>query len=93
MPPTETQVLTWLYSNWPSVLLGLSVALIYVSAWSRLNTFLARIEKSEKATVKQAQELVQVKVKIAQLCLIHCKKYGDDLDKLMKIEEEPPNDD
>jgi len=80
--------MTWLSANWPSVVLGLSAALIYISAWSKLNAFLLRIEKDEKETARQGKELVQVKQKVGQLCLIHCKRHGEDLDRLMKVEEE-----
>ena len=78
----------WLAENWPSVVIGLTTGFIYVYAWMRLNSYLLRMEATEKELVKQKHEWLMLKSKVNKIILVHCKKHQDDLEALLK-EKEP----
>lgn len=87
---TEATVISWLSANYPSVLIGLTVAIIYVAAYLRLKAFFDRMEKVETELTAQKRELVRLKSKLSQLILSHCQQHKDDLKELM---QEKKNDD
>ena len=87
---TEATVISWLSANYPSVLIGLSVAIIYVATYLRLKAFFDRMEKVETELTAQKRELVRLKSKLSQLILSHCQQHKDDLKELM---QEKKNDD
>ncbi len=90
---TEATVINWLSANFPSVLLGLTAAITYVVIYSRLRTFLDRIETTEKALIQQSKELARLKTKLSRVILTHCQRHSEDMANLMKIEDEETNDD
>ena len=81
---TEATVISWLSANYPSVLVGLSVAIIYVAAYLRLKAFFDRMEKVETELTAQKRELVRLKARLSQLILSHCQQHKDDLKELMQ---------
>lgn len=81
---TEAAVISWLSANYPSVLIGLSVAIIYVAAYLRLKAFFDRMEKVETELTAQKRELVRLKARLSQLILSHCQQHKDDLKELMQ---------
>jgi hypothetical protein len=81
---TEATVINWLSVNYPSVLIGLSAAIIYVVAYLRLKAFFDRMEKMETELTAQKRELVRLKSKLSQLILSHCQQHKDDLKELMQ---------
>lgn len=81
---TEATVISWLSANYPSVLIGLSVAIIYVAAYLRLKAFFDRVEKVETELTAQKRELVRLKARLSQLILSHCQQHKDDLKELMQ---------
>ena len=81
---TEATVINWLSANYPSVLIGLSVAIIYVAAYLRLKAFFDRMEKVATELTAQKRELVRLKSKLSQLILSHCQQHKDDLKELMQ---------
>lgn len=81
---TEAAVISWLSANYPSVLIGLSVAIIYVAAYLRLKAFFDRMEKVETELTAQKRELVRLKSKLSHLILSHCQQHKDDLKELMQ---------
>ena len=84
MAITEATVINWLSVNYPSVLIGLSAAIIYVVAYLRLKAFFDRMEKMETELTTQKRELVRLKSKLSQLILSHCQQHKDDLKELMQ---------
>ena len=90
MAITEATVISWLSANYPSVLIGLSVGIIYVVAYLRLKAFFDRMEKVETELTSLKQEQVRLKAKLSQLILSHCQQHKDDLKELM---QEKKNDD
>lgn len=90
---TEATVINWLSANFPSVLLGLTAAITYVVIYSRLRTFLDRIETTEKELIKQSKEVARLKAKLSRVILTHCQRHSEDMANLMKIEDEEKNDD
>ena len=81
---TEATVISWLSANYPSVLIGLSVAIIYIAAYLRLKAFFDRMEKVETELTAQKRELVRLKARLSQLILSHCQQHKDDLKELMQ---------
>lgn len=88
MLPTEATLITWLSSNWPSLVIGLSGALIYVTAYLRLAAFLARVDAAEKAIVKLNRKCLLIKMKVEKLVLQHCSRHEEDLKELMRPDRE-----
>lgn len=88
--PTETQLIEWLWINFPSVAIGCSIGIIYIALYLRLRAFLERMDKTEKQMIKHSKELLQVKEKLAQLIICHCKvpENKADMDILMRFERE-----
>ena len=87
MPITEAQAWIWISSNWPSVVIGLSVAITYVAAYSRLVAYLGRLEKVEKELLRSNREVMQLRIRVAKLTVNHCQRHPEDLERLMHIDE------
>lgn len=92
MPPTEATLITWLSDNWPSLMIGLSGALIYATAYLKLTAFLARVDAAEKAIVKLNRKCLLTRIKVEKLVLQHCSRHEEDLKELMKPEREEEDD-
>lgn len=88
MPPTEATLISWLSGNWPSLMIGLSGALIYVSAYVKLTAFLARVDAAEKAIVKLNRKCLLTRIKVEKLVLQHCSRHEEDLKDLMSPAKE-----
>jgi len=88
MPITEATLISWLSGNWPSVLLGLTAAITYVAAISRLQKFTARIDTTERELLRISHEIACQKAKMARVMIHHCRRHPEDMEQLMKITED-----
>jgi len=92
MLPTEATLITWLSAHWPSLMIGLSGALIYVTVYVKLTAFLARVDTAEKAILKLNRKCLLMRMKVERLVLQHCSRHEEDLKELMKPEREEEDD-
>lgn len=73
--PTESQVVTWLTNNWPTVVVALSAGTIYVAAYLRLHAFLAIVASQTKQLAALRQRVRIQREILEALIANHCNKY------------------
>ncbi len=88
MLPAEPQIFKFLSEHYPTLLIALMTISLAVYGALKLNAFFGRIEALEKELVLQKADWVLVKMKVAKLTLIHCKRHAEDMDTLMRVESD-----
>lgn len=83
MLPTEAQLTKWLLENWPSVVIGCSVALIYIAAFLRLHAFLQRVKKTEDSLVQLQSDFLHLESLVFMMATSHCQKYPLEMKDIM----------